>query len=152
MSAKMKKKPRVLFLCIENRARSQMAEAFLRKHAGDRFEIYSAGLDPTPIHPTVYRVMDEVGLDLEGHHAKGVGQFLNEMYFGILITVCEKAEEKCPIFPGLGERHYWPVQDPAAVEGTEEQKLQAFRQARDEIERHILDWLERRDDQRGDNE
>jgi arsenate reductase len=138
------KKPRVLFLCSENRARSQMAEALLRKCAGDQFEVYSAGLDPTPIHPTVYRVMEEVGLDLEGHHAKGVNEFLSKLYFGILITVCAKAEEKCPIFPGLGERHYWPIEDPVAVEGSEEEKLEAFRRARDQIEAHILDWLEQR--------
>jgi arsenate reductase len=141
----MNKKPRVLFLCIENRARSQMAEALLRKHARDQFEIHSAGFDPTPIHPYVYRVMDEVGLDLEGHYAKGVEEFFNKVYFGILITVCEKAEEKCPTFPGLGERHYWPVRDPAAVEGAEEEKLESFREARDEIEKRILDWLARRE-------
>ena len=141
----MNKKPRVLFLCIENRARSQMAEALLRKHSGDQFEIHSAGFDPTPIHPYVYRVMEEVGLDLEGHYAKGVNEFFNKVYFGILVTVCEKAEEKCPTFPGLGERHYWPVRDPAAVEGTEEEKLEAFREARDEIEKRILDWLARRE-------
>jgi arsenate reductase len=140
----MKKKPRVLFLCSENRARSQMAEALLRKHAGDQLEIYSAGLEPTPIHPTVYRVMEEVGLDLEGHYAKGVDQFLNKVYLGILITVCEKAEEKCPTFPGLGERLFWPIPDPAAVEGTEQESLEAFRKARDELEKHIVDWLESR--------
>ena len=140
----MTKKPKVLFLCIENRARSQMAEAFLRKYAGDQFEIYSAGLDPAPIHPYVFEVMEEVGLDLEGHRSKGVGEFLNKVYFGILITVCEKAEEKCPTFPGLGERHYWPIEDPVPAEGDEEQRLAAFRRARDQIERHILDWLEER--------
>lgn len=152
----MNKKPRVLFLCIENRARSQMAEALLRKHAADQFEIYSAGLEPSPIHPYVYRVMEEVGLDLEGHYAKGVDEFLNKLYFGILITVCAKAEEKCPTFPGLGERHYWPIEDPVAVEGSEEVKLEAFRRARDEIEKHIIDWLERRAasayEQRGEDE
>lgn len=146
------KKPRVLFLCIENRARSQMAEALLRYYAGDEFEIHSAGLEPSPIHPTVYQVMEEVGLDLDGHAAKGVDDFFNKMYFGILITVCEKAEEKCPTFPGLGERHYWPVEDPVAVEGSEEEKLEAFRRARDEIEQRILDWLEsRRNKERRDD-
>jgi arsenate reductase len=139
------KQPKVLFLCIENRARSQMAEALLRKHAGDQFEIYSAGLEPSPIHSYVYQVMEEVGLDLEGHYAKGVDEFLNEMYFGILITVCSKAEEQCPTFPGLGERHYWPIEDPVAFEGSEEAKLEKFRQARDKIERRILDWLESRE-------
>ena len=142
------KKPRVLFLCIENRARSQMAEAFLRHYASDEFEVYSAGLEPSPIHPYVYQVMEEVGLDLEGHRTKGVNEFLNKMYFGILITVCEKAEEKCPTFPGLGERRYWPVKDPVAVEGSEEERLEAFREARDEIEKRILDWLESRKKER----
>ncbi len=140
----MEKKLRVLFLCVSNRARSQMAEAFLRKYADDQFEVYSAGLEPEPIHPYTYRVMEEAGLDLEGHHTKGVQSFLNEMYFGILITVCSKAESRCPTFPGLGERYYWPVEDPVAFEGSEEEKIKEFRQARDTIEGHILDWLEER--------
>ncbi len=134
----------MLFLCVENRARSQMGEALLRHHAGDELEVYSAGLEPSPIHPYVYQVMAEMGLDLEGHRPKGVDEFLNKMYFGILITVCEKAEERCPTFPGLGERRYWPIEDPVAFEGSEEEKLEAFRRARDDIEEHILDWLERR--------
>jgi len=121
-----------------------MAEALLREYAGDQFEIYSAGLEPSPIHPYVYRVMEEVGLDLEGHYSKGVDEFLNEMYFGILITVCEKAEKRCPTFPGLGERHYWPIEDPAAFEGSEEEKLEKFREARHEIKQHMLVWLESR--------
>jgi len=146
------KKPKVLFLCIENRARSQMAEAFLRHYAGDQFEVYSAGFDPNPIHPYVYDVMEEVGLDLEGQYAKGVGELFNKMYFGILITVCEKAEEKCPTFPGLGERQYWPIEVPAAVEGSEEEKLEAFRRARDEIEQHILAWLESRNNRERQSE
>jgi len=146
------KKPRALLLCIENRARSQMAEAFLRHYAGDEFEVHSADLEPSPIHPTVYQVMEEVGLDLDGHTAKGVDEFLNKMYFGILITVCDKAEDKCPTFPGLGERQYWPIEDPVAVEGSKEEKLEAFRTARDEIEQHILDWLEsRRNKERRDD-
>jgi arsenate reductase len=100
--------------------------------------------------------MEGVGLGMEGHHAKGVVEFLGEMYFGSLITVCEKAEEKRPTFPGLEERHCWPVKDPVAVEGTEEEELEAFRYARDEIEGRILDWLERREtsilEQRVENE
>ena len=142
----MTKKTKVLFLCIENRARSQMAEAFLRAHAGDRFEVHSAGFEPSSIHPLVYEVMDEVGISLEGQRSKGVAEYFNEVYFGILITVCAKAEERCPTFPGLGERHYWPVDDPVAVEGSEEEKLDAFRRARDEIKERITDWLENRRD------
>jgi len=140
------KKTKVLFLCIENRARSQMAEAFLRAYAGDRFEVHSAGFEPSSIHPLVYEVMDEVGISLEGQRSKGVAEYFNEVYFGILITVCAKAEERCPTFPGLGERHYWPVDDPVAVEGSEEEKLDAFRRARDEIKERITDWLENRRD------
>ena len=143
----MTKKPKVLFLCIENRARSQMAEAFLRAYAGDRFEVHSAGFEPSSIHPLVYEVMDEVGISLEGQRSKGVAEYFNEVYFGILITVCAKAEERCPTFPGLGERHYWPVEDPVTVGGSEEERLDAFRTARDEIKRRILDWLENRDDE-----
>ena len=140
----MTKKPRVLFLCIENRARSQMAEAFLREYAGDAFEVYSAGFELASIHPYVYEVMEEVGLDLEGQRSKGLDEYFNKLYFGIVITVCEKAEKRCPTFPGLGERHYWPIEDPVVVEGTEEQKLDAFRRARDEIEGHIREWLDGR--------
>ena len=140
----MTKKPKVLFLCIENRARSQMAEAFLREYAGDRFDVHSAGFEPSSIHPMVYQVMEEVGIDLEGQRSKGVDEYFNEVYFGILITVCAKAEERCPTFPGLGERHYWPVDDPVAVDGSEDEKLDAFRRARDEIKERIQDWLETR--------
>ena len=142
----MTKKPRVLFLCIENRARSQMAEAFLRAYAGDQFEVYSAGFEPSSIHPVVYEVMEEVGIELEGQRSKGVAEYFNKVYFGILITVCAKAEERCPTFPGLGERRYWPVEDPAAVEGSEKEKLEAFRRARDEIKERIVDWLKKRSD------
>lgn len=141
----------MLPLCIENRACSQMAEALLRKHAGDQFEIHSAGFEPTPIHPHAYQVMEEVGLDLEGQHTEGVDEYFNKVCFGILSTVCEKAEERCPAFPGLGERHFWPVPDPAAVEGTEDQELEAFREARDRIERYILDWLASRETSPRDN-
>ena len=139
------KKPRVLFLCVENRARSQMGEALLRYYADDEFEVYSAGLGPSPIHPYVYKVMAEVGLDLEGHYSKGVDAFLNKAYFGILITVCEKAEARCPTFPGLGQRLYWPIEDPVRYEGSEEERIEMFRRARDRIDAHILDWLEARE-------
>jgi arsenate reductase len=135
------RKPKVLFLCVENRARSQMAEAFLRKYAADRFEVYSAGLEPGPIHPYVHKVMAEVGLDLEGHYPKGVAEFLGKAHFGYLITVCIKAEEQCPTFPGVGQRLFWPFDDPVEFEGTEEEKLEKFREVRDQMEQRILAWL-----------
>ena len=138
----MNKQINAIFLCIENRARSQMAEALLRHFAGDRFAVYSAGFDPSPIHPLVYQVMEEEGLDLEGHYPKSVYDFLNKLHFGYVITVCEKAEKKCPIFPGVGRRMFWPVEDPVAFEGSAEEALEKFREARDQLKQHILGWLD----------
>jgi len=134
-------KTRVLFLCTRNSARSQMAEALLRRYASDRFEAYSAGLQPGRIHPLARRVMEEIGLDLAGQYAKDVAQFLGRMHFGYLITVCRKAEEGCPIFPGVGVRLFWDLEDPAAFEGPEEDRLSKFREVRDQIDERIRTWL-----------
>ena len=134
-------KPKVLFLCTHNSARSQMAEAFLRKYAGDLFDVYSAGLEPAEIHPYTKQVMGELGIDLSGHTAKGLQQYLGEVHFAYLITVCSKADQLCPIFPGMGQRLSWPFEDPAALEGSPEQKLEKFRQVRDQIEQRIQQWL-----------
>lgn len=136
-----RKKPRVLFLCTGNSARSQMAEAFLRKHGGDRFEAHSAGLEPKEIHPYTYQVMAEVGIDLSSHRPKGLDEYLMKMHIGYLITVCQNAEEKCPIYPGPVVREYWGFEDPAAFEGSEEEKLAKFRQVRDQIEARVIAWL-----------
>ncbi|MGC8781038.1 MAG: arsenate reductase ArsC [Anaerolineae bacterium] len=133
--------PRVLFLCTANSARSQMAEALLRKHAGDRFEVYSAGLEPKEINPYTRRALAEIGLDMAGQWAKGLDAYLGKMHFAYLITVCSKAEERCPVFPGMGERLHWPFDDPAAIEGSDEDKMAAFRRVRDQIEARILAWL-----------
>jgi arsenate reductase len=101
-----------------------MAEAFLRKYGGDRFEAYSAGLEPDVINPYVYQVMEEVDLDLNGQRSKSVSEYMGKVHFGYLITVCANAEEKCPaVFPGMGQRLHWPFDDPAAFEGTDEEKL-----------------------------
>ncbi len=132
---------RVLFLCTGNSARSQMAEAFLRRHAGDRFEVYSAGLEPKGIHPLTRQVMAEKGCDLAGHYSKDVFEFLGKLHFGYIITVCSNAEQRCPIFPGIAQRLYWPFDDPAACTGTDEEKLAEFRRVRDQIEARILAWL-----------
>lgn len=134
---------RVLFLCIGNTARSQMAEAFLRKHAGERFAVYSAGLRPSVIDPYAERVMQEIGIDLSGQFSKSVKEYLGKMSFTYLITVCAEAEANCPTaFVGIGDRLFWPFEDPAATEGTEEEKLRKFREIRDQIEKRILTWLE----------
>lgn len=134
-------KTKVLFLCTGNSARSQMAEAFLRKHGGDRFEAYSAGLEPKGINPYTRRVLEEVGIDMAGQTSKDLSTYLGKLHFGYLITVCSNAEERCPVFPGIGIRLHWPFEDPAAVEGSDDEKLAKFRQVRDQIEARILQWL-----------
>lgn len=137
----MTDKTRILFLCTGNSARSQMAEAFLRKHGGDRFEAHSAGLEPKGINPYTCRVLEEVGLDMAGQSSKDLSTYLGKLHFGYLITVCSNAEERCPLFPGIGIRLHWPFEDPAAVEGSDEEKLAMFRKVRDQIEARILEWL-----------
>jgi len=139
------KKPSVLFLCVNNSCRSQMAEALLRRHAGDRFEVESAGLEPREIHPLARAAMAEVGLDLSSHRPKNVRDFLGKRHFGYLIILCAEAEAKCPVFPGISFRLDWPFPDPAKAEGSEEERLNAFGQVRDAIEQRILAWLRERD-------
>ena len=135
-------KTKVLFLCTGNSARSQMAEAILRRRAGDRFEVHSAGLEPKGINPFTVRVMEEWGYDLSGQRAKDVTEYLGKVHFGYLITVCAHAEENCPrIFPGVVERFHWEFEDPAAFEGSDEAKLEKFRQIRDRIEVQIKAWV-----------
>ncbi len=119
-----------------------MAEAFLRKYGGDRFEAHSAGLEPKGINPYTRRVLAEVGLDMSGQSSKDLTVYLGKTHFGYLITVCSNAEARCPIFPGVANRLYWPFDDPAAVEGTDVEKLAAFRRVRDAIEIRILAWLD----------
>lgn len=135
-------KTRVLFLCTGNSARSQIAEAFLRKYAGDRFEAHSAGLEPKGINPYTRRVLAEIGMDMADHSSKDLSVYLGKLHFGYLITVCSNAEERCPIFPGVGVRLHWPFEDPAAFEGSDDEKLAKFREVRDQIEARIRAWLE----------
>ena len=136
-------KTRVLFLCTGNSCRSQMAEAFLRKYGGDLFEPHSAGLSPQPIHPLAVRVMEEVGLDIRSQRSKSVREYLGKMHFRYLITVCAQADRNCPTtFPGITARLFWPFEDPAQEQGSEEQKLAKFRQVRDQIEARIRAWMQ----------
>jgi arsenate reductase len=120
-----------------------MAEALLKKHAGDRFEVYSAGYEPTDINPLTRQVMEEVGLDLSDQNAKGVKEYLGKINFAYVIIVCERAEKTCPTaFPSISrQRLFWPFEDPAAFEGTDEEKLAKFREIRDQIDHRILQWL-----------
>jgi arsenate reductase len=132
----------VLFLCTGNSARSQMAEAFLHKYGGDRFEVHSAGLEPKGINPYTVRVMNEIGIDLNGQRSKDVMEYLGRKHFGYLITVCAHAEENCPTtFPGVSQRLHWPLEDPAAFQGSDEAKMAKFREVRDQIGQRIQDWL-----------
>ena len=139
------KKTRVLFLCTGNSCRSQMAEAFLRKYAGDKYEVYSAGLKAQGIHPKTIQVMKEIGIDLSEQESKSLKKYLGKKHFGYLITVCARAEEECPIFPDVSTRLYWPFDDPRAAEGSEEEILNKFREVRDQIEKRIKEFLEERE-------
>ncbi len=139
----MERKRNVLFLCTHNSSRSQMAEAFLRKYAGDQFNVYSAGLEPTEIHPMTRQVMAEAGLSLEGQSAKGVQTYLGKLLVSHLIIVCEEANSKCPYsWPGVYERLFWPFEDPDTAQGSHEERLERFRQVRDQIEQRVKAWLE----------
>ena len=132
---------RVLFLCTGNSARSQMAEAVLRKYGGERFKAYSAGLKPKGINPLTIEVMKEKGYDLSGQRSKGVGEYLGKELMHTLITLCDDAEKNCPtVWPGVNTRLHWAFEDPAAFEGTQEQKLAKFREVRDQIEQKIKVW------------
>lgn len=136
----MKQPIRVLFLCTHNSARSQMAEGFLRALAGDRFEAASAGTEATRVHPLAIRVMDEVGIDLTGHTSQIIDAFLGQRW-DYVITVCDNAHERCPVFPGQTIRLHWSFDDPSQATGTDEDRLAAFRRVRDEIVARIREWL-----------
>ncbi len=135
-------KIKVLFLCTGNSARSQMAEAFLRKFGGDQFEAYSAGTQPRDIHPYTARVMEEVGISLSGHSSKHFKEYMGRVNFAYVIILGEEAEKQCPTtFPGITQRLNWSLEDPSAVEESEEKKLMKFREVRDKIEQRIKSWL-----------
>jgi arsenate reductase len=137
-------KPKVLFLCTGNSARSQIAEAFLRAYAGDHFDIYSAGLEPKGfIFPDALAAMKERGLDMAGQTSKGVKEYLGKTVFAHTITVCGDAEENCPaIFLNMGKHEHWSFDDPAKFQGSDLERLEFTRTVRDQIEQRILQWLE----------
>lgn len=138
----MDEKLKVLFLCTGNSARSQIAEAFLRKYGSDKFEAYSAGLEPKGMNPYTVQVMTELGFDLSGQRSKNVREFVGRMFINYVVTVCDHAEKNCPTaWPGVVRRIHWCFEDPAAVEGTSEQKLAKFREIRDLIHDQVRSWL-----------
>jgi arsenate reductase len=130
-------KKSVLFLCTGDSCRSQMAEGLPRKMAGDRFEVYSAGVDPTRVNPLSIRVMEEIGLDISGQRSKSVDKF-SEREFDHLITVCDNARQSRPFSPGKCEFLHWNPEDPAEAQGTEEERLSVFRRIRDQIKDSIV--------------
>ncbi len=137
----MKKK--LLFLCTGNSCRSQMAEGLLRHWAGDRFEVVSAGTAPQTVHPLAVKIMGEIGVDISGHSSKSVKQFLDRE-FDYIITVCDRANETCPLFPGRAKRIHWNLNDPARAEGNEAEKLKVFRQVREDLISRIEAFLSSR--------
>lgn len=128
----MSGKTRVLILCTANSARSQMAEGLLRHDAGDRFDVASAGTRATHVRPEAIAVMGEIGIDISGHRSKVVDEFAGDA-FDLVLTVCDRAHETCPVYPGHGKRLHHAFPDPAAVQGSEQQRLAAFRDVRDQI-------------------
>jgi arsenate reductase (thioredoxin) len=117
---------RVLFVCTGNSARSIMAEALLRHHGGGRFEVFSAGTEPRGVNPLTLRVLEDAGIDTTGARSRSVTEYLGDT-FDYVVTVCDQAREVCPVFPGVHESLHWGYDDPADVEGTEEERLEAFR-------------------------
>lgn len=138
------RKQKVLFLCTQNSARSQMAEALLREHGGDRFEAYSAGCRVAEeIHPHAVAVMEEAGVDISDQYPKGLRTYMGKVGFNYSIIVCARAEKDCPkTFPGVGTRLVWLFDDPRGEGVPEEERLEKFREVRDQIEQKILQWLE----------
>jgi arsenate reductase (thioredoxin) len=135
-------KIKVLFLCTHNSARSQMAEAFLNHMGSDKFEAYSAGLEPKDINTYTKQVMSEIGIDISSQYPKALRDFMGKTHFGYLITVCAQAEDRCPsTFPGMGKRLFWDFEDPDSFAGSEEEKLSKFREIRDQIRHKIEQWL-----------
>ena len=132
-------KQRVLILCTGNSARSQMAEGLLRHDAGDRFEAFSAGVEPSYVRPLAIEAMREVGIDISRQRSKSVDEFLGEE-FAYVITVCDNANERCPVFPGTTKRIHWSFEDPAAAAGNEAAQLNAFRRVRDQIRQRLQQW------------
>jgi arsenate reductase len=132
---------RVIFICTDNSARSQMAEGLLRHLAGERFQPYSAGTAPTHLHPLAVAAMQEIGIDISGQRAKDARDYA-ERKFDYVITVCDQARETCPIFPGAHHQLHWSLPDPAVAEGEETARLVAFRQVRDDLAARIRQLIE----------
>jgi arsenate reductase len=129
-------KQRVLFICTHNSARSQMAEGYLRHIAGDRFEVHSAGTEATAVRPEAIAVMAEIGVDISGQTSKTLDRYVDQPW-DYVITVCDDANEACPVFPGAQQRSHWSFPDPSKASGSDEERLAVFRDVRDRIVRRV---------------
>jgi arsenate reductase (thioredoxin) len=136
----MKQPTRVLILCTGNSARSQMAEGLVRHDGGDQFEVFSAGTRPGKVRPEAIAVMRELGMDISSHRSKSVGEFSGQE-FDYVVTVCDNANESCPVFPGKTKRIHWSFEDPAAVTGDEATRMSVFRRVRDEIREKLAAFI-----------
>jgi len=137
------KKPRVLFVCTHNAARSQIAEVLLRRHGGAHFEAASAGFQPTEVHPLTRRVLEEIGEDTSALQAKGLAEFLGKIDVRFAVFVCQEAEDGCPrVYPFAFRNEQWPFPDPLQVQGTAAMQVQAFRGVRDAIDTKVRAWLQ----------
>jgi arsenate reductase len=136
-------KIKVLFVCVHNSARSQMAEAFINNLAGDKFIAESAGIEPGKLNPYVVKVMSEIGIDISSNRTKDVFAFVRAgKHFNFVITVCEReAAEKCPIFPGISKRLEWSFRDPSKLSGIEDEILEQTRIIREEIKLQVVQWI-----------
>jgi arsenate reductase len=131
---------RVLFVCTHNSARSQMAEGMVRAWGGGRFEAFSAGTEASAVRPEAIAVMREIGIDISGHTSKTILPFLGEE-FAWVITVCDQAKESCPVIPGATQQAHWSIDDPSEMEGSEKERLHAFRTARDTLRDRVHMFL-----------
>jgi arsenate reductase len=136
-------KQRVMFICIHNSGRSQMGEALLRHHGGDRFEVHSAGIEAGTLNPLVVQAIEEKGISMAGHFAKKAMDYvIKGEKFDYVITVCDETNaERCPTFPGRNIRIHWGFPDPSVLQGSNEEKLSEIRKIRDGMEAKIVNWL-----------
>jgi len=130
------KKAKILVLCTGNSARSQMGEGLFRHEGGSLYEVFSAGTKPSFVRPEAITVMRELGIDISGQRSKSVGEFDGEK-FDYVVTVCDNARDNCPVFPSGTVRIHWSLEDPAAVEGSEAERLKAFRRIRDQLQERV---------------
>lgn len=137
----MSNREKVLILCTGNSARSQMAEGLLREDGGEFFVVESAGVEPGSVRAEAVDVMREIGIDISGHRSKSVDEFIGQP-FDYVITVCDNAKQNCPIFPAATRLIHWSIEDPAAVSGSEQGRLEAFRTARDELRERLEKFIE----------